>query len=163
VLHAVHQLERDRQPVRAARLPGAGAVLRDVTLAQTGMRCSSRKAERMGSPFCCSWTRWGMAGPLRLSSMTCTITIWATRLAGTKGDLVGSLGGQPEPRRRIAAPACVVWALPPGGCLSFPFPQPFAEGRLALAPAEGLLAFTDGVVGAPHSAFGDPQLATFLT
>src|SRR5262249_54248154 len=83
-------------------------------------------------------------------------------LLGTRGDLVGSLGGQPEPRQRTTALACVLWALPPGGCLGFPFPQPFAEGRLALAPGEGLLAFTDGVVGAPHSTFGDSQLATFL-
>ena len=32
VLHAVHELERRVEPVRAARLPAAGAVLRDVTL-----------------------------------------------------------------------------------------------------------------------------------
>src|SRR5262249_27716086 len=32
VLHPVHQLERGVEPVRAARLPGTGAIFRDVTL-----------------------------------------------------------------------------------------------------------------------------------
>jgi hypothetical protein len=78
------------------------------------------------------------------------------------GHLVGSSGGQPQPRQRTTAPGCVSWGLPPGGCLGFPFPQPFVEDRLGLAVGEGLLAFTDGVVGAPQSTFGDSQLATFL-